>query len=103
MSEAPKEEAKVQDSQVFNMSEVEGEEDLRDAWGRSADSEEAVNFEESVYMGYTVADLKTELKSREEAGRTFDKSQIKTKRDLVAALEADDKAQAAEAADEPPE
>ena len=96
MTEAPKEEAKVQDSQVFNMSEVEGEEDLRDAWGRSADSEETVNFEESPYMSYTVTELKAELKAREDAGRTFDKGSIKTKRDLVAALEADDKAQAGE-------
>lgn len=80
------------ESQVFM---VEGE--LRDAWGRPADADESVNFDESKYMSYTVADLKVELKTREEAGREFDKSQIKTKRDLVAALEADDREQAEEA------
>jgi hypothetical protein len=93
-------EAKVQESQVFNMSEVEGEEDLRDAWGRPADADEAVDLADSRYSGMKVegADgLKAELKSREEAGRTFDKASIKSKRDLVAALEADDAAQAAEA------
>lgn len=96
-------EAKVQESQVFNMSEVEGEEDLRDAWGRPADAEEAVSFEESKYQSSTVDELKAELKRREsEMGREFDKKQIKTKRDLVAALEADDAAMIAEA-ENPPE
>jgi hypothetical protein len=99
MSEAPKEEAKVQESKVFNLSEVEGEEDLRDAWGRSTEADEGVNFEESPYMGMKVDELKAELKVREDAGRQFDKGSIKTKRDLVAALEADDKAQAREAAE----
>ncbi len=103
MSEAPKEEAKVQESKVFNMSEVEGEEDLRDAWGRSTEADETVNFEQSRYMAMRVkgeGGLMEELKAREDAGRTFDKGAINTKRDLVAALEADDKAQAAEAEQE---
>ena len=101
MTETPKEEAKVQESQVFNMAPEGEEPDLRDAWGRSTEGEEAVTFEESKYMAMKVdgeEGLKAELKRREEAGRQFDKSQIRTKRDLVAALEADDKAQAAEAA-----
>lgn len=100
MSEAPKDEAVVQESQVFNMSENPDEEDLRDAWGRSTEGDEAVDLTESRYASMKVDGedgLKAELKRREEAGRTFDKSAIRTKRDLVAALEADDKAQAAEA------
>jgi hypothetical protein len=100
MSEAPQEEAKVQDSKVFNMSEVEGEEDLRDAWGRASADDEQVNFEESRYTGETVPALKEELKRRRDAGREFDTSSIRTKRDLVAALEADDRAQATASADE---
>lgn len=99
MSEAPKEEAQVQDSQVFNMAAPGEEEDLRDAWGRPADADEVVDMTESQYSGkaWTVDRLKEELRSREAEGREFDKGSIKTKRDLAAALDADDKAQAAEA------
>lgn len=102
MSEAPKEEAQVQESQVFNMAPEGEEPDLRDAWGRSADDTETVSFEESKYMTMKVDGengLKAELKRRQAEGREFDTSQIKTKRDLVAALEADDRTQAAEAAE----
>lgn len=87
------EEAKVQESQVFNFAEPGQEPDLRDAWGRSADADEAVEFRQSEYMNMKVngpGGLKEELERREAAGREFDKGSIKTKRDLVAALEADD-------------
>ena len=97
MAEEVKEEAKAQDSQVFNMAAPGEEPDLRDAWGRSADAQESVNFDESEYAGYKVPELKAELKAREQQGREFDKENIKTKSDLVAALEADDKAQLEEA------
>jgi hypothetical protein len=96
VKEMAEEEAKVKDSQVFNMAAPGEDEDLRDAWGRPAEADEDVDFAESVYMKSTAAELKEELKKREEAGREFDKSQIKTKRDLVAALDADDRAQAEE-------
>jgi hypothetical protein len=91
------EEAKVQESQVFNFAEPGQEPDLRDAWGRPADADEAVDFRESEYMGQTVAELKEVLKARQAEGREFDTSSIKTKRDLVAALEADDAKQIEEA------
>lgn len=106
MTETPKEEAQVRESQVFNFAAPGEEEDLRDAWGRPADADEAVNFESSRYAEMKLdgnSGLKAELKRREEAGRTFDKSSIRTKRDLIAALEADDRAQAEEAKDEEPE
>lgn len=102
MTEAPQEEAKVQESQVFNMAPEGQEPDLRDAWGRSTEGDEAVAFEDSQYQSMKVDGpdgLKAELKRREDAGRTFDKSQIRTKRDLIAALVADDQAQAQEAKD----
>jgi len=94
MSEAPQEEAKVQDSQVFM---IEGR--LQDAWGRPADADEAVDFRESRYQSMTVPQLKDEVKARQAAGREFDTSAIKTKRDVIAALEADDEAQIQEAKD----
>jgi hypothetical protein len=89
----PEPEAKVQESQVFNFAEPGQEPDLRDAWGRPADADEAVEFRESQYMSMKVngpGGLKEELERREALGREFDKASIRTKRDLVAALEADD-------------
>lgn len=87
----PEPEAKVQESQVFNFANPGEEPDLRDAWGRKADADEAVDMRESQYMGQTSTQLKAELLRREqEEGREFDKKSIRTKRDLVAALEADD-------------
>lgn len=96
----PEPEAKVQESQVFNFANPGEEPDLRDAWGRPADADEAVEFRQSQYMNMKVngpGGLKEELERREAAGREFDKGSIKTKRDLVAALEADDAKQIEEA------
>jgi hypothetical protein len=90
MSEAPQEETQVQESKVFNFAEPGEEPDLRDAWGRSSEDDEKMDFEESKYMAMTVPQLKTEIKTRQAAGREFDTPNIKTKRDAVAALVADD-------------
>lgn len=104
----PEPEAKVQESQVFNFANPGEEPDLRDAWGRPADADEAVDMRESQYMAQTSKELKAELLRREaEEGREFEKGSIKTKRDLVAALEADDakqieEAQKADGADQTP-
>jgi hypothetical protein len=87
----PEPEAQVQESKIFNFAEPGQEPELRDAWGRNAEEDEAVDLRESEYMGQTAKQLKAELLRREdEEGREFDKGSIKTKRDLVAALEADD-------------
>ena len=94
MAEEEKE-PQAQDSQVFM---IDGQ--LQDAWGRPADEAEAVEFEENVYQNQTVTALKAELRKRRDAGREFDTGQIKTKRDLVAALAADDIAQRQEAAEQ---
>jgi len=96
----PEPEAQVQESKVFNFAEPGQEPDLRDAWGRAAEEDEAVDFRESQYMAMKVngpGGLKEELERREAAGREFDKGSIKTKKDLVAALEADDAKQIEEA------
>lgn len=95
MTEAPQE-AKVQESQVFNMSEVPGEEDLRDAWGRPAEGDEDVDFA-GRYDSMKGPELKAEVKRRQAEGREFDTAQLKTVRDVRSALEADDEAQAEEA------
>lgn len=89
-------------SVVFRMGD-DDDAPLVDAWGRRAD--EDVDMSEpaapdDTYNDQTVGDLKTELKTRQEAGREIDTSGITKKSQLVEALRADDRAAKAEA-DEP--
>jgi hypothetical protein len=65
-----------------------------DGWGNEIpDPEEAGGG----YADLKVAALKEILAEREAAGREIDTSEVKTKADLIAVLEADDAAQAEEA------
>lgn len=65
-----------------------------DGWGNEIPDPEE---EGAGYADLKVADLKAILAEREEAGREIDTSEVKTKADLIAVLEADDAAQAEEA------
>lgn len=78
---------------------------LSDAWGNTVDESE-VSFDEGdtqedeettgKYADLTAQQLKDEVKARQEAGRTFDLTGVRTKADLARVLEADDAAQAQE-------
>ena len=70
-------------------SDPEGEEE-----DEESEEEEDEESEEGPYSDFTSKQLKAEVKARREAGREIDTSGITKKSELVAALEADDAAQA---------
>jgi hypothetical protein len=67
-------------------------------FGIEPDQDDSEENEDGVegYDSLNADQLKAELKARQDAGREIDTKGIKKKADLVAALEADDEAQASE-------
>ena len=96
------EDVKPKESTIFDFGDEGG---LQDAWGRPADpdADQEVSLEMRNYKSMKVegeGGLKEELRDRQENGREIDTSQVRTKADLIAVLQADDRAQAEEAATE---
>lgn len=89
-----KEKAKVAKA---NFGTAPDEDDEDEDNGASNDGGSGV---EDPYKDLNAEQLKDELKARIEAGREIDTTNIKKKADVIAALQADDEAQAAEADEE---